>query len=200
MQVFDPFRLTLTAFALCLAFSTPAAANEAKSTPNLPAMRWDHTTSGAAWTAEALARVADHDAELTNLIPKDVETYCPGYAKASDEDRRAFWVAILSATAKYESGYNAKAMGLHGRYVGLMQISLATARRSGCEATTTASLKDGAANLSCAIDIIAPRVAEDGMLAGDGHSGIARDWGPWAKASTRASIAKWTRTQAYCQA
>jgi hypothetical protein len=108
-------------------------------------------------------------------------------------------VSIISATAKYESGFNAKAIGLHGRYVGLMQITLATARHSGCDATTTASLKDGKANLSCAIDIVAPRVAADGMVAGDGNKGIARDWGPWAKARTRASIAKWTRAQDYCQ-
>ena len=199
MQVLNPLRLTLAIFAFCLCVSTPAAANEAKSTASLPAMRWDHTANGAQWTAEALAQVANHDAKLADLIPKDIETYCPSYAKASHEDRRAFWVAILSATAKYESGYNAKAMGLHGRYVGLMQISLATARRSGCEATTTAGLQDGMANLSCAIAIIAPRVANDGMVAGKGNRGIARDWGPWAKASTRASIAKWTRAQAYCQ-
>jgi len=199
MQVFDPLRLTLSALALPLFFSGAAVANEAKTSNALPAMRWDHAAKAAEWTAEALAQVAEHDGELTNLIPKDIEVYCPGYATASPEERRAFWVATLSATAKYESGFNAKALGLNGRYVGLMQISLATARHSGCEATTTASLKDGKANLSCAIDIVAPRVAADGMVAGDGTKGIARDWGPWAKARTRASIAKWTRAQSYCQ-
>jgi hypothetical protein len=199
MQVFDPMRLTLSALALALLCSGPAWANEAKSANALPAMRWDSAAKAAEWTAQALAQVAEHDAELTNLVPKDIEVYCPGYAQASTEDRRAFWVAIISATAKYESGFNAKALGLNGRYVGLMQISLATAHHSGCDATTTAGLKDGKANLSCAIDIVAPRVATDGMVAGDGNKGIARDWGPWAKARTRASIAKWTRAQDYCQ-
>ena len=199
MQVFDPLRLTLSAFALSLMFCSPVAANEAKTAASLPAMRWDSAAKAAEWTAEALAQVAEHDAELTDLIPHDIDVYCPGYAQASLQDRRAFWVSIISATAKYESGFNAKAIGLHGRYVGLMQISLATARHSGCDATTTATLKDGKANLSCAIDIVAPRVAADGMVAGDGNKGIARDWGPWAKARTRATIAKWTRAQAYCQ-
>ncbi len=199
MQVFDPLRLTLSALALALLCSGAASANEVKKASDLPAMRWDHAAKAAEWTAEALAQVAEHDAELTHLIPKDIEVYCPGYAKASAEDRRAFWVSVLSATAKYESGFNAKAVGLHGRYVGLMQITLATARHSGCDATTTATLKDGKANLSCAIDIVAPRVAADGMVAGDGNKGIARDWGPWAKARTRATIAKWTRAQDYCQ-
>ena len=199
MQVFGPLRLTLSAFALSLMFCGPVAANEAKTAASLPAMRWDSAAKAAEWTAEALAQVAEHDAELTDLIPKDIDVYCPGYAQGSLQDRRAFWVSIISATAKYESGFNAKAIGLHGRYVGLMQISLATARHSGCDATTTASLKDGKANLSCAIDIVAPRVAADGMVAGDGNKGIARDWGPWAKARTRATIAKWTRAQEYCQ-
>lgn len=199
MQVFDPLRLTLSALALALLWSGAATANEVKKASDLPAMRWDHAAKAAEWTAEALAQVAEHDAELTHMIPKDIEVYCPGYAKASAEDRRAFWVSVLSATAKYESGFNAKAVGLHGRYVGLMQITLATARHSGCDATTTATLKDGKANLSCAIDIVAPRVAADGMVAGDGNKGIARDWGPWAKARTRATIAKWTRAQDYCQ-
>ena len=156
MQVFDPLRLTLCALALALLCSGAATANEVKKASDLPAMRWDHAAKAAEWTAEALAQVAEHDAELTHLIPKDIEVYCPGYAKASAEDRRAFWVSVLSATAKYESGFNAKAVGLHGRYVGLMQITLATARHSGCDATTTATLKDGKANLSCAIDIVAP--------------------------------------------
>ena len=199
MQVFDLKRLMLPALALALLCSGPALANEAKSANALPAMRWDSAAKAAEWTAEALAQVAEHDAELTDLIPKDIDVYCPGYAQASPQDRRAFWVSIISATAKYESGFNAKALGLNGRYVGLMQISLATARHSGCEAKTTASLKDGTANLSCAIKIIAPRVAADGMVAGDGNKGIARDWGPWAKARTRATIAKWTRAQEYCQ-
>jgi len=199
MQVFDLKRLMLPALALALLCSGPALANEAKSANELPAMRWDSAAKAAEWTAVALAQVADHDAELTDLIPKDIDVYCPGYAQASLQDRRAFWVSIISATAKYESGFNAKVLGLNGRYVGLMQISLATARHSGCEAKTTASLKDGTANLSCAIKIIAPRVAADGMVAGDGNKGIARDWGPWAKARTRATIAKWTRAQEYCQ-
>ena len=199
MQVFDLKRLMLPALALALLCSGPALANEAKSANALPAMRWDSAAKAAEWTAEALAQVAEHDAELTDLIPKDIDVYCPGYAQASPQDRRAFWVSIISATAKYESGFNAKALGLNGRYVGLMQISLATARHSGCEAKTTASLKDGTANLSCAIKIIAPHVAADGMVAGDGNKGIARDWGPWAKARTRATIAKWTRAQEYCQ-
>ncbi len=183
---------------LCVALIPTSVEAKVKKTATLPAMRWDHAPKASEWTQEALQQVAEHDTELTGTVPQDIEVYCPGYAKASKDERRAFWVGLLSATAKYESGFNAAAVGGKGRYVGLMQISLPTAKHYGCEATSINSLKDGAANLSCAVDIVAPHVAADGMVAGQGNRGIARDWGPWASAKTRATIAAWTSQQAYC--
>ncbi len=187
-----------TFLALSLSIlAAPLAAKDVKVT--LPAMRWDASAHASEWTKGALVQVADHDAELTGKVPDDIEVYCPGYASASKQDRRAFWVGLLSATAKYESGFNAAAIGLNGRYVGLLQISPATARHYDCDATSTAGLKDGSANLSCAVDIVAPHVAADNMVAGQGNRGIARDWGPWQSKRNRAAIATWTRAQAYCK-
>ena len=191
------YALTLLVLSLALV-SAPVAAKVKKIAP-LPAMVWDHAPQGSEWTKEALLQVADHDGELTSIVPDDIDVYCPGYAKASKDERRAFWVGLLSATAKYESGFNQAAVGGKGRYVGLMQISLSTARLYACDATSAADLKDGAANLSCAVDIVAPHIAADGMVAGKGNQGIARDWGPWQSAKNRATMAKWTRAQDYCQ-
>jgi hypothetical protein len=191
-------RTTLTLLALVMAVaSSPVEAKAKKVT--LPAMRWDAAPRASEWTQNALLQVAEHDAELTHTVPADIEVYCPGYASASKDERRAFWVGIMSATAKYESGFNQAAVGGKGRYVGLMQISVPTAQHYGCDANSSAELKDGAANLSCAVDIIAPHVAADGMVAGNGNRGIARDWGPWSSAKNRAAIAAWTRSQSYCQ-
>ena len=186
---------------LALSLSLVSAPVEAKDKKpaTLPAMRWDQAPKASEWTAEALQQVALHDSELTGTVPQDIEVYCPGYASATRDERRAFWVGLLSATAKYESGFNAAAVGGRGRYVGLMQISLPTARLYRCDANSASELKDGAANLSCAVDIVAPHVAADGMVAGKGNRGIARDWGPWSSARTRSAIAGWTRQQAYCQ-
>ena len=185
--------------ALSLALVSAPVEAKVKKTPALPVMRWDHAPNASEWTRQALLQVADHDNELTGTVPEDIEAYCPGYAKASKDERRAFWVGLLSATAKYESGFNAAAVGGKGRYVGLMQISLPTAKHYGCEATSTIALKDGSANLSCAVDIVAYHVAADGLVAGNGNRGIARDWGPWSSAKTRATIAAWTSQQAYCE-
>ncbi|MGV8985318.1 MAG: transglycosylase SLT domain-containing protein [Cypionkella sp.] len=191
-------RIALSLLALSMALvSAPIEAKTKKTA--LPAMRWDAAPSAANWTQNALLKVADHDDELSSTVPADIEVYCPGYETASHDERRAFWVGLLSATAKYESGFNPKAVGGNGRYVGLMQISLPTAKHYGCEATSAADLKDGTANLSCAVDIIAPHVARDGMVAGKGNRGIARDWGPWSSAKNRAAMAAWTSRQSYCQ-
>ena len=166
----------------------------------LPAMRWDARPEAAVWTARTLSAVAARDSDLAGQVPTDIEAYCPGYATAPLGARRAFWVGLMSATAKYESSYDPKAAGGGGRYVGLMQISPRTAAGAGCEATSTVALKDGAANLACAVQIFAPHVGEDGQVAGKGNRGVARDWGPFKKASVRAEIAEWTSAQAYCKA
>jgi len=36
-------------------------------------------------------------------------------------------------------------------------------------------------------------------VAGKGNRGIGRDWMPLRKASKRAEMADWTRSQSYCQ-
>lgn len=189
--------------ALTLMLGLISACSEAKipdlSALLLPAMHWDASPHASAWTRETLSAVAAHDAELAQTVPADITTFCPGYPKASLADRRAFWVGLLSATAKLESGHNPQALGGKGRYVGLMQISPRTAQQNQCQARTAAALKDGVANLACAVEIMAPHVAADGVVAGGGNRGIGRDWGPYRKASARAGIAAWTAKQAYCQ-
>lgn len=164
-----------------------------------PTMRWDHRPEAAIWTASTMSAVAAQDSDLAATVPGDIATFCPGYTDAPLGQRRAFWVGLLSATAKYESGHNPKASGGGGRYIGLMQISPRTAQHYGCEADSSGELKDGSANLACAVRIIAPNVGSDGMVAGGGNRGIARDWGPFKKKSVRAEIAAWTSSQAYCR-
>ena len=71
-----------------------------------PAMRWDHRPEAASWTSRAMTAVAARDSELAATVPGDIENFCPGYATAAVGQRRAFWVGLISATAKYESGFN----------------------------------------------------------------------------------------------
>jgi hypothetical protein len=163
-----------------------------------PPMRWDHRPEAADWTRAALAAVATQDAVLASRVPADIAVWCPGYETASLADRRAFWVGVMSALAKHESGWNPKAAGGGGRWIGLMQISPQTARGNGCEAQSSGALKDGVANLTCAVKVFSRDVARDGVVAGKGNRGIGRQWAPFRKSSKRADMAGWTSSQPYC--
>ena len=165
-----------------------------------PPMRWDHRSEAAVWTKAAMEAVAARDGELASRVPGDAETWCPGYATASIEDRRAFWVGLMSALAKHESTWNPAPWGDKGRYIGLMQISPKTAAGYGCRAQSASALKDGVANLECAVKIFAGHVAADGVVAGKGNRGMGRDWGPFRKSVKRAEMAAWTRAQPFCAA
>lgn len=185
---------------LCLlALLATSACMGAKTSDDLPAMRWDHRPEADVWTQRSLVAAAHLDEELAETVPADIETWCPGYEDASIEDRRAFWVGIFSALAKHESTWNPKASGGGGAWIGLTQISPATARQYGCEARTTAQLKDGAANLACALRIGAAQVDRDNLVVGNGARGLGRDWAPFRSAAKRADIAAWTSSQEYCQ-
>ncbi len=160
----------------------------------LPAMRWDFRPEGVIWTQATLDALEDHGIALTSMTPKDIDEFCPGYRTASEADRRAFWAGLFSALAKHESTWNPGAVGGGGRWFGLVQIDPRTARGYGCEAQSGAALKNGAANLTCAVRIATKQVVSRGTV----NRGM-RDWGPFHSKSKRAEMATWTRAQDYCQ-
>ena len=163
-----------------------------------PPMQWDHRPEGDGWTDSALVALSTKDALLSDQVPADIETWCPAYAEAPVEARRAFWAGLMSSVAKYESTWNPLASGGGGRWIGLMQISPRSAANYGCEATSVAALKDGGANLECAVEIMSEQVAKDGMVAGNGSLGIGRDWAPLRSSQKRADMSAWTSAQPYC--
>lgn len=195
------FNLRLVFFAVVLALSGCAEGVFVDRTKDdtQPVMGWDARPEAAEWTASTIAAVARYDSVLAGAVPGDIAAWCPGYSKADLAERRAFWAGLLSALAKYESSWNPDAAGGGGRYIGLLQISPRTAKGYGCEATSAGALKDGAANLSCGVQIMARQVGRDGVVTGNGRSGLGRDWGPFKVASKRESMAGWTAKQSYCQ-
>ena len=196
----------MTRFALlsvlALAACVPAKIADIKAMlpgAALPAMSWDHRPEAAEWTSRSLVAVAAKDEVLANRVPADIQGWCPGYEGNSVQERRAFWVGLISAVGKYESSWNPAASGGGGRYIGIMQISPKSARNYGCTATSSGALKDGAANLECAVQMVSYQVARDGVVAGKGNRGIGRDWMPFRKSAKRGEMAAWTSAQSYCQ-
>lgn len=168
--------------------------------PDLPRARWDFKDAGPVWTRAAISSIATHADVLTDIVPRDIDTWCPGYATAPEDTRRAFWVGMMSALSKHESTYNPRAVGGGDRWYGLLQIYPDTARRYGCRAQSGEALKNAADNLSCAARIMAVTVARDQAVAlNDGRwRGVAADWGPMTNRSKINDMASWTRQQSYC--
>ncbi len=162
-----------------------------------PQVGWDVAPNSDRWTTAALKALDTHGAILPTLVPADIDSYCPRYPSASDAERKAFWVALLSALSKHESTWRPGVSGGDGRWHGLLQISPGTARGYGCKATTAEALKVGADNLACGIRIMAETVPRDGVISA-GMRGVAADWGPFHQSRKRTDIQARTKAQPFC--
>jgi len=179
--------------------SEPASEMPPEMRPDtLPVTQWDFRPEGATWTRASLDMLDTEAAVLTQMVPEDAEYWCPGYSVADEARRAAFWTGFMSALARYESTWNPDAVGGGGLYFGLLQIYPPTARYRNCAAETGAALRDGAANLRCALRIMAITVPRDGVIA-QGRRGVAADWGPMRDAAKLAEMRAWLRQQSYCQ-
>lgn len=179
----------------CAAVPSPSG-GDSRATP---AMRWDHVDDGALWTQETLAALQTHGAPLLEVVPADIDTWCPNYRAADQEGRAKFWTGLISALAKHESTWNEQAVGGGGLWFGLVQIAPATARGYRCEAGSGAALKDGVANLRCGVRIMAQTVPRDGVVSA-GMRGVAADWGPFHSTSKHQDMIDWVSQQPYCKA
>jgi hypothetical protein len=177
----------------------PAPVPQAVLPEALPVMGWDARPEADVWTESTLEALQNEGVALLSEVPGDIGTWCPGYVAAAPTERAAFWSGLLSALARHESTWNPEAVGGGGQWFGLVQISPQTAQGYGCAADSGTELKDGAANLECAVRIAAHTVLRDGVVAAGG-GGLAADWGPFASAEKRAQMAAFTSTQSYCQA
>ena len=158
---------------------------------------WDFHPEGADWTAASLAMLSGEAAGLVQLVPGDIDDWCPAYPQAEAAGRAAFWTGLLSALAEHESTWNPSVVGGGNRWFGLVQISPATARFYGCTANSGNALLDGPANLQCALRIWSVTVPRDGVISAGG-GGVAADWGPMTVASKREEMQAWTQAQSYC--
>lgn len=163
-----------------------------------PSLRWDDHPQGPRWTAAAMSALRGPGARLLDMVPRDIQHWCPGYSNASRGQRAAFWAGLVSALAWEESTHSATAVGGGGQWFGLVQIAPGTARWRNCAVGTGQALLDGPANLRCGIRIMAITVPRDGVVA-EGMRGVAADWGPFHSTRKREEMRNWVRQQDYCQ-
>jgi hypothetical protein len=165
----------------------------------LPPARWGDKEGRSNWTLALVSGLRSHAKELTELVPNDIDAWCPGYRTADTQGREAFWVALISSLAWHESTHRPTAVGGGGRWFGLVQIYPPTARFYKCKARSGAALKDPEDNLSCALRIMAVTVPRDGVVS-RGMKGVAADWGPFHSRRKREDMRQWVRAQPICAA
>jgi hypothetical protein len=177
----------------------------------LPATRWESRPAGRDWTRFALAGVDAHGQGLLANVPSDVGAYCPRYAQANSEDRRAFWVGLMSALARFESDFDPSVtftepdvIDAQGNRVisrGLLQISQESANGYGCGIADAQQLHDPATNLACAARIMNRLVTRDGVTGtiSSPWRGMAAYWSPFRRPDRRADMQQWTAAQTYCR-
>ncbi len=165
--------------------------------PENLSLRWDDQPGAEHWTAATLAALDEYGTDLTATMPADIETWCPAYKEEGLDGRKAFWAGLLSTLAKHESTWNPRAVGGGGAWFGLVQIAPSTARAYGCSAHNGEALKNGEANLSCAVRIMNVTVPRDNVVS-QGMRGVAADWGPFHESFKRNDMINWMREQPYC--
>ncbi|MBN9887462.1 transglycosylase SLT domain-containing protein [Salipiger abyssi] len=163
----------------------------------IPEARWGRSADRNTWSLAALSALRGHASRLPETVPADISTWCPAYPSATQADREAFWLGLVSTLAKHESTYRPTAVGGGGLWYGLLQILPSTARLYGCEARSGAALKDPRLNLACGLRIMAKTVARDGVVSRN-MRGVAADWGPFHSRAKREDMIAWTRAQPYC--
>lgn len=202
--------LRLLLLGLALAACTPSTAPPPKPVETSAlTLRWNAKPDAPQWTAAALAASRTHG--LDQIVPEDIDAWCPGYRQARAEGRQAFWAGLMSALAKFESSYDPTVsytenfVDSTGQLVvsrGLLQLSRESAKGYGCAVVTGEELHDPSVNLDCAARILKRLVGRDGRIASTDTPwlGAAKYWSPFRAASKRQDMADWTRTQPFCAA
>ena len=168
---------------------------------HVPRARWEHRRNGMLWTRVAMSAVQTHGRVLTQTVPKDIAEWCPAYPDQGTPERAAFWAALLSTVSRYESTWKPTAVGGGGRWFGLMQIYPPTAEFRNCRVQTGDGLKGAAANLNCAVRIMAITVPRDNAISTKETRwrGVAADWGPVRNDWMRRDMQRYTKRQPYCR-
>ena len=173
---------------------------------------WEsHAAEGRVWTEHALTSMKTYGQALLTTKLSDSASFCPKYNGLSAQQKREFWVYLLSAMTKYESNfklamtYKELFKDSKGEFVisrGLLQISFESSEGYSCGFADEEAIYDPELNLDCGIKILNFWITRDRSLAGrSGNTwrGGARYWSTLRSTGTPyAEITKLTRKLPFC--
>jgi hypothetical protein len=153
------------------------------------------------WLYDELAREGD---SLVGRTPKDAAIFCPNYKNLGTEEKRIFWMRLISAVMELESTYNPR-ISFHSERVepglfsvGLLMLSLPSSKQKRFQCSMihgNDDLFDWRKNLKCGLKIMKYYYAEDGSFSGRTSAskedsrwmGLARYWEPFRDQRLRQS-------------
>lgn len=158
--------------------------NEDKTAPLWESKKVD----GTKWTEHANYALDSLGKNMLGVVPADSSTFCPNYKNLTYEQRKEFWVYLISAMSRYESNFNPDARyqenfkDSQGEFIisrGLLQLSIESSQGYQCGFSKAQELHDPYKNLSCGIRILDRWMERDGRIAGkvgNAWKGGARYW------------------------
>lgn len=175
---------------------------------------WEAKVAGSRdWSNHLYSELDRIGQDLLDVIPADAGTFCPNYKNLSYTDRKKYWIYIISAMAKFESGFDTNTKykedfednsGNNVISRGLLQISIESSKGYDCGMTDAQELHNPLKNLSCGVRILDRWVGRDGRIGGKVNSkwrGGARYWSVLREGDKTSykSIVSWSKALKMCK-
>ncbi len=107
---------------------------------------------------------------------RDKESFCPGYHKATEEQREICWLRLVGGVVEFESSFQADEPPFNegnGSYsVGLLALSTGECQN----APTVRALRDPVRNLICGVNKMAALIAKGHAIDGPENIGAGAYW------------------------
>ena len=175
-------------------------------------LAWDGEHDDAArWNTYAQDGVNEFGKDMMSIGAQDMPSFCPNYSNLNPFGKNMFWISLLAALTKHESGFDPDGFEVVqsdlGNIVkrGLTQIDLDRADVHGCEVLAAGELYDPKTNLECAANIMNYWVAIEGYISRSVQQqgtlswrGASRVWPSLQGGDTLADIQQITSTSDVC--
>lgn len=168
---------------------------------------WDVLQRGPQLTSSVILALDTVGKNLMLVNPDDSKTFCPQLKKLTTDQRRQFYLTLISAMAQRESGFKSEstykesfkdAKGKNVISRGLLQISYESAKAYGCELSKPEDLHDDNKNLTCGVMILNRWIPKDNLI-GSNKKGGGRYWSVLRESSdSRAKIISKLRKLDFC--
>lgn len=167
-----------------------------------PKADWDHLPQAGLWTSLTMKALQDLGKELLSANPEDGASWNSGFSSFSQDQKKAFYVMLLSSMARYESNfkpterYVENFVDQEGKSVvsrGLLQLSIESVNGYGAGIQKAEELHDPETNLRAAVMILNRWIPKDGVIGNGSNTGAARYWSVIRKLDTRKKIQEKTR-------